>query len=281
VNENRIRVAAIQLNSGADIDKNLQSAETQIRRAAEDGSRIVVLPENFALMPKQGRDKNMHAEDPHSGLIQSFLSDTAKALSVWIVGGSIPLRSSDPDRVFGASPVFNQSGECIAIYRKMHLFDVNISASKESYRESNSMLAGDTLVTADTPAGKLGLSICYDLRFPEMYRALLDQGASWFTVPAAFTAVTGKAHWQTLIRARAVENLAYVVAPGQFGMHPDGRATWGHSMICDHWGRVLAESADETGFIAADFRLDEQHKLREDFPALDNRRLHMLQGTSV
>lgn len=275
-----MRVAAIQLNSGANVADNLASAREQIQRAVSDGCQLVVLPENFALMPKHGRDKNAHAEAPQDGPIQSFLSETASALTVWIVGGSIPLRSPDPDRVYGASPVINPHGDCVAIYRKMHLFDVNLSASNESYRESNSMLAGEELVTADTPVGKLGLSICYDLRFPELYRALMGLGASWFTVPAAFTTVTGKAHWETLLRARAIENLAYVVAPGQFGMHPDGRATWGHSMICDPWGRVLGECADEVGFVAADFRPEDQQKLREEFPALDNRRLPILQGTS-
>jgi nitrilase len=268
-----MRVAAIQMNSGADVEINLGQAEALLRDAAADGCRLAVLPENFALMPSRGRDKNEHAEDEGSGPIQEFLGRLSRVLGMWIVGGSIPLRSPDKDRVYGASPVYNEDGECVALYRKIHLFDVNLSENKESYRESNSMYPGDEIVTAETPAGLLGLSICYDLRFPELYRALLERGATWFTVPAAFTAVTGKAHWEVLLRTRAVENLAYVVAPGQFGMHPDGRATWGHSMICDPWGRILAECPDQTGFVAADIDLDKQQTLRREFPALDNRRL--------
>lgn len=268
-----MRAAAIQMNSGADVDANLEQAERLLREAASDGCRIAVLPENFALMPKRGRDKNAHAEDDGGGPIQDFLSRTAKSLGVWLVGGSIPLRSPDAERVYGASPVYDGNGERRALYRKIHLFDVNLPDNAESYRESNSMYPGDEIITVETPAGVLGLSICYDLRFPELYRALLGHGASLFTVPAAFTAVTGKAHWEVLLRARAVENLAYVIAPGQFGMHPDGRATWGHSMICDPWGRILAECPDETGFVAADLDLDKQRTLRREFPALDNRRL--------
>ncbi len=268
-----MRVAAIQMNSGSDVDANLEQSLDLLRAAAKDGCGAAVLPENFALMPKRGRDKNQHAEDDDHGPIQDFLSETARELKLWIVGGSIPLKSPDAERVYGASPVYDDTGRRVAVYRKIHLFDVDLPDNQESYRESNSMYPGENIVTAETPAGVLGLTICYDVRFPELYRALLEAGATWFTVPAAFTAVTGKAHWETLLRARAVENLAYVVAPGQFGMHPDGRETWGHSMICDPWGRILAECPNEIGFVAADLDLDKQRTLRQEFPALANRRL--------
>ncbi|MDJ0759820.1 MAG: carbon-nitrogen hydrolase family protein [Woeseiaceae bacterium] len=268
-----MRVAAIQMNSGDRVPDNLALAESLIATAARDGCRIVVLPENFALMPKRGRDKNEHAEVVGSGPVQAFLAETARTHGVWIIGGSIPIESPEPERVFGACVVVNDEGETVAVYRKIHLFDVDISDSDESYRESFSMYPADDVVTVDTPAGRLGMSICYDVRFPELYRALLDDGASWFTVPAAFTVTTGQAHWHALLRARAIENLAYVVAPGQFGTHPDGRSTFGHSLIVDPWGRVLAESSDSNGFIAVDFELDMQAKLRSEFPALSNRRL--------
>jgi nitrilase len=261
------------MSSGADVARNLELAGGLLAAAAEDGCRIAVLPENFALMPLRGRDKNAHAEDLGDGPIQAFLSRAASDNGLWIVGGSAPLKSPDADRVYGASLLVDERGEMRAVYRKIHLFDVDLSDSDESYRESQSMYPGSEAVCADTPAGRLGLSICYDLRFPELYRTLLDDGASWFTVPSAFTETTGKAHWHTLIRARAIENLAYVVAPGQFGKHPDGRSTYGHSIICDPWGRVLAESPDENGFIAVDFDLDAQDRLRKEFPALANRKL--------
>lgn len=268
-----MRVAAIQMNSSDNVAKNLELAGRLLSSAAADGCKIAVLPENFALMPVRGRDKNAHAEDVGDGPIQAFLSQTASENGMWIVGGSAPLKSPDPERVYGASLLVDERGQTRAVYRKIHLFDVDLSDSDESYRESHSMYAGDEPVCADTPAGRLGLTICYDLRFPELYRSLLDDGATWYTVPAAFTATTGKAHWHTLIRARAIENLAYVVAPGQFGSHADGRSTYGHSIICDPWGRVLAESPDENGFIAVDFDLDAQERLRQEFPALTNRRL--------
>ena len=264
------------MNSGDNVDANLDLAGQIIADAAADGCRAIVLPENFALMPERGRDKNAHAESPGSGPIQDFLAATARRHGVWIVGGSIPLASPEAERVYGACVVVDDKGEARAIYRKIHLFDVDLADSAESYRESYSMYPADDIVTVDTPAGRLGLSICYDVRFPELYRALLDAGASWFTVPSAFTTTTGKAHWHTLLRARAIENLAYVVAPGQFGSHADGRSTYGHSLICDPWGRVLAESPDKNGFIAVDFDLDAQAKLRREFPALSNRRLSAL-----
>ncbi len=268
-----MRVAAIQMNSGADVAKNLALAGDLLAAAAADGCRLGVLPENFALMAERGRDKAKHAEQPGEGPIQAFLSEVAQRHGLWIVAGSIPLASPDPDRVYGACPVVDDSGETRGIYRKMHLFDIDLPDSNESYRESHSMYPADDPVCTDTPAGRTGLTICYDLRFPELYRALVDDGAVLFTVPAAFTKTTGNAHWHVLLRARAVENLAYVVAAGQTGTHPGNRETYGHSMIVDPWGRILAEQAEGNGFAAAEIDLERQQKLRSEFPALVNRRL--------
>ena len=267
------RAAAIQMNSGADVAANLALAERLIGDAASDGCTLAVLPENFALMPMRGRDKAKRAEQPGVGPIQAFLSDTAQRHNIWLVGGSIPLVSPEPERVYGGCPVFDDTGAARSLYRKIHLFDVDLADSDESYRESNSMYPGDDMAVVATPCGHLGLSICYDLRFPEMYRQLVTSGASLFSVPAAFTAVTGKAHWHTLLRARAIENLAYVIAAGQYGEHPDGRATFGHSMIVDPWGNILAELAEGDGHVAANIDLAWQGKLRCEFPALGNRRL--------
>jgi len=267
------RVAAIQLNSGADVAANLQKAERFIGDAAADGCELAVLPENFALMPTRGRDKSRHAEEVGSGPIQRFLGDTARRHNIWIVGGSMPLQSPDAERVFGACGVYDSAGDRVGLYRKIHLFDVDLADSDESYRESHSMYPGDELALVDTPAGRLGLTICYDLRFPELYRELVDSGASLFSVPAAFTVTTGKAHWHVLLRARAIENLAYVIAAGQYGEHPDQRSTYGHSLIVDPWGKILAELSSGEGYIAADVDSDRLMKIRRDFPALANRRL--------
>lgn len=270
-----IRVAAIQMNSGADVAANLALADGLLEDAAADGCVLAVLPENFALMAARGRDKAKHAEELDEGPIQAFLSDASQRHGLWIIAGSMPLVSPaiDVERVFGACPVYDTNGSAQAIYRKIHLFDVDLLDSQESYRESRSMYPGNDIVTVDTPCGRVGLTICYDLRFPELYRQLVDAGATLFTVPAAFTVPTGEAHWHTLLRARAIENLAYVIAPGQYGKHPDGRSTYGHSLICDPWGRILAEQETGDCHVAADIDPQLPQQLRGDFPVLANRRL--------
>lgn len=270
-----MRVAAIQMNSGADVAENLQLAERLLTQAAADNCVLSVLPENFALMGKRGRDKAAVAEEPGEGPIQAFLAEISRRHGMWVIAGSMPLVSPEiaANRVYGACPVYNSEGEPQSTYRKIHLFDVDLMEKQESYRESRSMYPGDEVVTVDTPCGRVGLTICYDLRFPELFRQLVDAGATVFTVPAAFTATTGEAHWHTLLRARAIENLAYVIAPDQFGVHPDGRATYGHSVIIDPWGRVLAEAAEGNCHVAADIDVDLPAQLRSEFPALTNRRL--------
>ena len=270
-----MRVAAIQMNSGPDVGANLNLADRLLGDAAADGCVLAVLPENFALMPERGKDKAKHAEEPGSGPIQDFLAAAAVQHGMWVIAGSMPFVSPDmaAERVYGACPVFNSEGNVEAVYRKIHLFDVDLVDKQESYRESNSMYPGDEVVTVDTPAGRVGLTICYDLRFPELFRQLVDGGSTLFTVPAAFTKTTGEAHWHTLLRARAIENLAYVIAPGQYGLHPDNRSTFGHSLICDPWGRILAEQAEGNCVVAADIDPELPAQLRSEFPALSNRRL--------
>jgi len=267
-----MRVAAIQMNSNADVDNNLQLADGLLGKAAADDCGLAVLPENFALMPAKSRDKALIAEDPGDGPVQDFLADAALRHGLWIVAGSLPIKSPESERVYGGCPVYDTDGKQSALYRKIHLFDVKLPDREESYQESWSMYPGDDAITVDTPAGRVGLTICYDVRFPELYRHLVDDGATVFTVPAAFTQVTGAAHWKTLLRARAVENLAYVIAPGQYGDHPDNRSTYGHSMIVDPWGRVLAEQAHGNCHVVADIDPDMPARLRSEFPALANRR---------
>jgi nitrilase len=259
--------------SGDNVEANLDASDQFLQAAAADGCELAALPENFALMPKKSRDKASHAEQPGEGPIQQFLSEAAKRYGLWIVGGSIPIASPEAERVYGACPVYDSEGRQRECYLKIHLFDVKLPDRGESYRESWSMYPGDEPKTVDTPFGTLGLSICYDLRFPELFRRLVDDGATILTVPAAFTRVTGEAHWHTLLRARAIENLAYVIAPGQYGKHPDDRTTFGHSLIVDPWGRVLADAEDCEGVVAADIDPALPGKLRSEFPALANRRL--------
>ncbi len=266
--------AAVQMNSSDDVAANLELADRLLGYAASHGAELAVLPENFALMPRRARAKVEIAEVPGEGPIQDFLSAAAERHGLWIVAGSIPLKSPDAERTFGACLVVDDTGRRRDIYRKIHLFDVDLADSDESYRESRSMYPGDEPVVVKTPFGTLGLTICYDLRFPELFRHLVDQGATLFTVPAAFTETTGRAHWHTLLRARAVENLAWVIAPGQVGTHADGRATYGHSLIVDPWGKVVAEVDHQgNGVAVAEIDPGRVDRLRREFPALDNRRL--------
>ena len=259
------------MNSSADVGQNLQLAGGLLAEAAADGCVLAVLPENFAFMGARGRDKLEHAEELGTGPIQEFLKATASEQQLWIVSGSIPLKSAQADRCYGATLVVDADGNTKSCYRKIHLFDVDLPDRDESYRESASMSPGDELVVQDSPAGCLGLSICYDLRFPELYRKLTEMGAVVLSIPAAFTMATGQAHWHTLLKARAIENLAFVIAPGQYGQHSDGRKTFGHSLIIDPWGRILAESAEGDYVVTADLELELPHKLRREFPTLKHR----------
>ena len=264
-------IAAIQMTSGADVGGNLEQAQPLLEEAARRGAQLAVLPENFAFMGLRDADKRAVAEAEGSGPIQDFLATTAKRLQMWIVGGTIPLRAGEDGRVAAASVVYDAQGNRVARYDKIHLFDVDIPGRAERYRESAHVAPGSQAVVVDTPVGRLGLSVCYDVRFPELFRRLSAAGAQILTVPSAFTGPTGRAHWETLMCARAIENLCYVVAPAQSGFHPNGRETYGDSLIVDYWGRVLQRLPRGRGCIVAQLDLEREAEVRQNFPALEHR----------
>jgi deaminated glutathione amidase len=267
------KVAAIQMTSSHIVADNLAAAGDLLREAKEAGADIACLPENFSFIGLRDADKLQVAEADGSGAVQSFLSDTARKLKMWILGGTIVIRGDSDRRVANSSLLIDAAGKRVARYDKIHLFDVTIPGRDEQYRESAHVAAGREPVIADTPVGKLGLSVCYDMRFPELYRELVSQGAEWLAMPAAFTVPTGRAHWETLLRARAIENLCYVVAPAQSGTHTSGRETYGDSLIVDYWGQVLSRLAKGTGVITAEIDLAKEAETRARFPALDNRQM--------
>jgi nitrilase len=256
------------MTSAPEVGDNLAVARVLLEKAARDGAVLAVLPENFAIMGLHERDKIAVAEAVGEGPIQAWLQQTARDLSLWIIGGTIPLRTTEPGKVAAACLVIDARGECKGRYDKMHLFDVDIPGRQESYRESATIAAGTTPVLVDTPVGRVGLAVCYDMRFPELFRQLMAQGATTFSLPSAFTVPTGQAHWDVLLRARAIENLCYVLAPAQIGVHPNGRETYGNAMIVGPWGEVLARAADGPGVAMAHIDLESQQAIRERFPAL-------------
>lgn len=264
-------VAALQMSSGPDVAANLATAAALLAQARDAGARVAVLPENFSFIGRRDADKRAIAEPDGEGPVQQFLSEQARTLGLWIVGGTTPLSSAPGERVAAACLVYADDGRRMARYDKIHLFDVDIPDREERYRESANIAPGSRPEVVPTPAGMLGLSVCYDMRFPELFRLLVAAGAQWFSVPAAFTVPTGRAHWETLLRARAIENLAYVVAPGQWGRHENGRETYGHSLIVDPWGTVLAQLPEGTGIVTATLDLAAQDETRRRFPALSHR----------
>jgi nitrilase len=268
-----IRAAAIQMATGPSVDSNLIEAERLIRDAAEAGATLAVLPENFAFMGKQDCDQLGIAEPAGDGPLQDFLSRTAARFGLWLVGGTIPLRASVPERIRSASLVFDDQGQQVARYDKMHLFDVSLPGTEERYQESATIEPGLQVAVVDSPLGRLGVAVCYDLRFPELFRCIQEQGVDVLAIPSAFTALTGKAHWEVLVRARAIENLAYVIAAAQGGYHLSGRETHGHSMIVDPWGAVLAQVPRGTGCICYPIDRGFQESVRRSFPTLEHRRL--------
>jgi deaminated glutathione amidase len=262
-----VRVAALQMVSTPSVAENLAVAGGLIAEAASQGAKLLALPEYFCVMGLNERDKVALREPFGSGPVQGFLSDAARRHGVWIVGGTVPLECADPGRVRNSSMVFDAEGKCVARYDKIHLFGLDLG--EERFREANTIEAGDTPVAVDTPAGRLALSVCYDLRFPELYRALAPMDL--IAVPSAFTATTGRAHWEPLLRARAIENLAWVIAPAQGGTHPSGRRTHGHSMIVNPWGEVLAERDAGPGIVIADIDPTYTQRMRASLPALTHR----------
>jgi predicted amidohydrolase len=278
---NDVRLAAIQMNSGDDVAANLKVAGSLLERAAADGAQLAVLPENFAAL---GADENLRisiAEADGTGPVQDALAELAARLKLWIVAGTISIRGENALKPFASCCVYDASGVCIARYDKIHLFDVDLPNRDENYRESANTAAGESPVLVDTPWGRLGLAVCYDLRFPEVFRHLCSEGMEMLALPAAFTYSTGEAHWRTLVKARAIENLCYVAAAAQTGHHPGGRQTYGHSMIVDPWGEVMADAGDNSGWIAADADAVRLHGIRRQFPVLSHRRFTGRQGQKV
>ncbi len=265
-------VAAIQMASGPNITANLREAGRLIKEAVNMGAKLVILPENFALMGQHLTDNVNSREKPGAGPIQDFLSKQAADHGIWLVGGTLPLVAHDPFKYRAACLLFNDTGECVARYDKIHLFDVSVTPH-EQYCESETIEAGKEVVVVDTPYGRLGLSVCYDLRFPELFRCMLSQGVELIACPSAFTAVTGKAHWELLVRTRAVENLSYVIAANQGGYHLNGRETHGHSMIVDPWGLMLNHLRRSAGVVYAELDREKQDSLRHNFPTHKHRKI--------
>ena len=279
-----MKVATIQMVSGADVQRNLAQARMLLGEVAQAGAELAVLPEYFCLLGTHDLDKLAIQEVDGDGPIQQFLADTARELGLWIVGGTVPLSLSEgavseavaAQRVFNSTLVYDPQGQRVARYDKIHLF--RFDNGQESYDESRVLAPGCEPVLFDLPSRdghrwRMGLSICYDLRFSELYRAYAAQGADLLLVPSAFTHVTGQAHWEVLLRARAIENLSGVIAAAQGGLHENGRRTWGHSMVVDAWGQVLAEQAEGAGVALAELDWAALHQRRQQLPALGHRRL--------
>ncbi len=252
---------------------NLFEAERLIKELANDGARLIVLPENFAFIGRVDEDLLNIREADGEGPLQRFLARVSRELGVWLVGGTIPLVARDPDKLRAACLVYDDQGRRVARYDKIHLFDVTLPDVEECYRESAIIEPGEDPVVIDTPFGRVGVAVCYDLRFPELFRQMLDSGVDILAIPAAFTAITGKAHWETLLRARAIENLAYVVAAAQGGFHINGRETYGHSMIIDPWGSILAQVPRGKGCVRSTIDRVFQDSIRRSFPTIHHRRL--------
>ena len=267
-------LAVIQMVSQSDVLANLGQARRLLEQAGEGGAQLAVLPENFAAMGRRDIANIGRAEALGQGPILPWLKQTARDLNLWIVAGTLPLPpANQPDaKVNACSLLISADGEQVARYDKLHLFDVDVSDSRGRYRESDDYSPGECVVVTETPVGKLGLTVCYDLRFPELYSELRAAGAELITAPSAFTAVTGQAHWEVLIRARAIETQCYILAAAQGGVHPGPRETWGHAAIIDPWGRVLAQQAQGEGVLLAERDSAEQASIRARMPVVNHRR---------
>ncbi len=264
------KIAAIQMTSGDDVEKNLQVAERLIAEAVTAEAKLVVLPEMFPFIGKNDPDKIKISEREGAGLIQDFLAKQAAKNKIWLVGGTIPIATKEPTKVRAACMVFNSDGKRVARYDKIHMFDVFVG--EDAYKESSTIEPGDRAVVVDTTFGKLGLAVCYDIRFPELARLLVEKGATLIAVPTAFTAITGAAHWDTLIRSLAIQSQCYVIASCQEGVHVNGRRTYGDSMIVDPWGKILARLPKGSGVVTAEIDLAGVQKIRERMPLQQQRR---------
>ena len=266
------KIAAIQMASGPNIQANLDEAAKLIDMAVQQGASLVVLPENFSLMSMTELERVGYAEAPGKGIMQEFLANQAKKHGIWLVGGTIPMKCDTKGKAYSACLLFNDQGEQVARYDKIHMFDVVLKGD-ESYNESQTTQEGENIVVVDTPFGRLGIAICYDLRFPEMFRTMVDNGMEICVMPSAFTDFTGKSHWEPLVRARAIENLCYMVAADQGGFHINNRQTHGNSMIVDPWGNVLDRLETGSGIVIAELDRDYLVNTRKNFQVLEHRRL--------
>jgi predicted amidohydrolase len=268
------KIAAIQMTSINDIEANLKSADELLHQAAIQGATIAVLPEMFPTLAVE----NGHLiakEKMGAGPIQDFLAQKAREYNLWIIGGTIPITCDKNDRVYAACLVYNNKGQYVTRYDKIHLFDANLCNGTECYRESAKTVPGHKPVVFDSPLGKIGLAVCYDIRFPELFQILAKQGVDIFVIPAAFVYRTGEAHWEILCRARAIENLAYVVAADQTGTHSATRRSYGHSMIIDPWGNIVAQRAEGPGVVITDIDLEHLHAIRETLPVSKHKRCNI------
>lgn len=263
----KVKVAAIQMISGAEIAQNFQTAERLLQQAKARGAELVLMPEYWPLMGMRDTDKVALAEPIGQGVIQSWMVAQAKQLGIWLIGGTLPLTSDEAGKVLNTTLVYDPHGVQQARYDKIHLF--GFTKGDESYQEANTITPGKQIACVDTPIGRVGLSVCYDLRFPEMYRAM--GSCALIVVPAAFTYTTGQAHWEILLRARAIENQCYVLASGQGGVHQNGRRTWGHSMLIDPWGKIIDILPEGEGIVSGDIDLQSLSAVRESLPALKHR----------
>jgi len=268
------KISAIQMSSGPNIQANLDEAAKLIEQATSQGAELLVLPENFSQMANTDKERVSSAEEAGEGLVQSFLSTQASKNNCWIVGGTIPIKSEEAGKAYSSCLVFNDKGEQVARYDKIHMFDVRIEENNETYNESETTTAGEKVVVIDTPFGRLGLSVCYDLRFPELFRTMIDQGMEICALPSAFTAFTGQSHWEPLIRARAIENQCYMVAAAQGGYHVNNRQTFGHSMIVNPWGNILGSVGTGPGVVITEMERQVLESTRNNFQVLNHRRLN-------
>jgi len=263
------KIAAVQMVSTPDVQQNIATARRLVAQAAQQGAQLILLPEYWPIMGMHETDKIGHAEQVDTGPIQGFMSDAARENRVWLVGGTLPMAAADAGKVLNSVMVYDTSGQRVARYDKIHLF--SFAKGNESYDEARTIEHGDEVKSFDTPFGKVGLSVCYDLRFPELYRAMGE--CTLIVVPAAFTYTTGKAHWEILLKARAIENQCYVLASGQGGVHQNGRRTWGHSMLIDPWGEVKAMQEEGEGVVIGEIDPHYLQQVRESLPALKHRKL--------
>lgn len=263
------RIAAIQMVSTPVVQENLETARRLVAQAAQEGVRLVLLPEYWPVMGMHDSDKVARAEALGEGPIQQCMQDLAKEHGIWIIGGTLPMVSKEAGKVLNTTLVYDDTGKQVGRYDKIHLF--NFTKGEESYDEARTIEHGAAVASFDSPFGKVGLSVCYDLRFPELYRAMGE--CSLIVMPAAFTYTTGRAHWEVLLRARAIENQCYVLASAQGGQHPNGRRTWGHSMLIDPWGEIKAQLAEGPGVVAGEIDLVHMQGVRESLPALKHRRM--------